>query len=374
MRKNIQISNYQLFCLLVMHSLGSSTLFALGIRAKQDAWLVVLSGLVLGFGILWLHTEIQKNYPHNNLTEINTILFGKLLGGFITIAFAGYFTWVSILNFSEFAELIAITTLHDTPILAIQITFMLVIIYLTLQGIEVLARMSELLMPLVMFSLILIFILIIVSGNVNLKEMLPMLAKGIMPVFKEVFPTFSTFPYGEDVVFLMFYCYANEPRLIRKYAFAAIFMLGTSLVISTILIVCVLGVNLTAASTIPLIEVVKMINIGSIITNIDAIAVIVIFIGGLYKAMLFFYGAVLALSTLFKVKKELLVIAMGIFLVWLNLTIIPNFVFHRFIGISFGNSYIHEIYTIYLPALILITTWLRKLKQKLEHSPCVNKQ
>ncbi|SHJ71696.1 GerAB/ArcD/ProY family transporter [Propionispora hippei] len=366
MKTKVRISNYQIFCLLVMHSLGSSTIFALGIRAKQDAWLVVLSGLVLGFGIIWLHTELQKHYPENNLTEINAAVLGKFLGSLVTLSFAGYFIWVSTLNFSEFAELIGITILPDTPILAIQCTFILLIIYLTYNGIEVLARMSEFLMPIVMLSLILMYGLTVISGNAHLLELQPILANGIKPVLAEVYPSFSTFPYGEDVVFLMFYCYSNNTKLIRKYAFSAIFLLGASLVASTILIIAVLGVPLAAATTIPLIEVVKMINIGNIITNIDAIAVIVIFVGGLFKAMLFFYGSVLALTTLLKLKRKRVIIAMAIFLVWINLTAIPNFVFHRFIGISFGNSYIHELYTIYLPLMLLIITWLKAFNSKLK--------
>lgn len=368
MKPDIHISNYQMFSLLVMHSLGSSTLFALGGRAKQDAWIVVLLGLIVGFAILWLHTELQSYYPDKNLAEMNVILFGKIFGGFITLTFAGYFIWISTLNFSEFAELIVITSLPDTPVLFVQISFALVIVYLTLKNIEVLGRMGELLMPITLLGLFIIFVFIIFSGKVHVNNLQPMLAKGWSPILKEVYPTFSTFPYGEDVVFLMYYCYINESTAIRKYAFAAISLLGGMLIISTILILTVLGVHITAIATIPLIEVTKMINIANIITNIDAIAVVIIFLGGLFKSMLFFYGSVLALTTLFKLKREAVIIAMAIFLVCVNLTAIPNFIFHRFVGISFTNSYIHELYTIFIPALLLINIWLIKLNKRLKGS------
>ncbi|WP_199883969.1 GerAB/ArcD/ProY family transporter [Anaerosinus massiliensis] len=366
MKSDQQISNYQVFCLIVMHSLGSSTLFAFGIRAKQDSWLVVLVGFLCGLAIIWLHTELQKGYPDKNLAEINTILLGRWLGGFVTLAFAGYFIWIATLNFSEFSELVAITMLNTTPVLAIQISFVLVILYLTLKNIEVLGRMGELLMPPVILGLLLMFLLIVVSGKVNLNNLQPVLAKGIEPVLKEVYPTFSTFPYGEDVVFLMYYCYINKSSALRKYAFSAISLLGSMLMISSILIISVLGVNLTDASTIPLIEVSKMINIGNIITNVDAITVIVIFIGGLFKSMLFFYGSVLALTTLFKLKRNIVIIMMSVFLIVSNLTAIPNFIFHRLIGISFTNSYIHELYTIFIPLLLLLIMWLKKFKKHLQ--------
>lgn len=370
MKPDIHISNYQMLTLLVMHSLGSTTLFALGGHAKQDAWIVVLLALILGFAMLWLHTELQSCYPDKNLAEINVILFGKLCGGFITLTFAGYFIWISTLNFSEFAELIVITSLPDTPLLAIQLSFVLVIVYLTFKNIEVLGRLGELLMPITIFGLFSIFLFLIASGKIHINNLQPVLAKGWGPILKEAYPTFSTFPYGEDVVFLMYYCYVNESNAIRKYAFAAIALLGGMLTISTILILTVLGVTITEAATIPLIEVTKMINIANIITNIDAIAVVTIFIGGLFKSMLFFYGSVLALTTLFKLKREAVIIAMAIFLVCANLTAIPNFIFHRFVGISFTNSYIQELYTIFMPALLLINIWLIKLNKKLKGINC----
>lgn len=367
----MRISNYQMFCLLIMHSLGSSTIFTLGIRAKQDAWIVVLLGLLMGFGIIWIHTEIPKYFPRKNLADINTILFGKLFGGLLTFLFAGYFIWISTLNFSEFAELISITALQSTPILAIQIVFAAVIVILTLKNIEVLGRMGEILMPVVMASLILLFILTIASGQGNLDELRPVLADGIMPILKETYPTFSTFPYGEDVVFLMYYCYVSKPEDTRKYAFGAIFMLGTVLVISTIIIISVLGVEFAASATIPLLEVVKMISIGNILTNIDAIGVTLVFIGGLFKAMLFFYGSVLALSTLFKIKREIVIVVMAVFLVVHNLVVIPNFIYHRFAGISFTNSYLHEVYTIYIPFMIVVVIWLKTSSQKLDSEKCI---
>lgn len=364
MKSGLQISNYQLFTLMIMHSLGTATLFARGIRANQDAWIVELVDLIIGFGIIWIHTELQKNYPEKNLTEINITLMGKFFGGVVTILFAGYFFWISNLNLNETAEMISITALHKTPILAIQGIFVLTIIYLTLKDIEVMARVSEILMPVVILTLVILYILITLSGMVNLQELRPVLANGIMPVLNEAYPTYSTFPYGEDVVFLMFYCYVNKSKDVRKYAFSAIFMLGTLLIVSSIIIISVLGVQVASSSTIALIEVIKMINLGNIITRIDSLGVINIFLGGLFKAMLYFYGSVLALSTLFKIRKNILIIVMAVFLVWLNLTVMPSYVFQNFVAIGFTANYILEIYTVYIPVLILVIIWLKNLTEK----------
>jgi len=56
----IRISNYQLFCLIVLFEIGSSILFVRGIEAKQDAWIAVLIGTLSGLGLIWVYTELQK--------------------------------------------------------------------------------------------------------------------------------------------------------------------------------------------------------------------------------------------------------------------------------------------------------------------------
>ncbi len=44
-----RISNIQLFTLIMIFEIGSTTLFALGIGAKQDAWIVIITASLVGF-------------------------------------------------------------------------------------------------------------------------------------------------------------------------------------------------------------------------------------------------------------------------------------------------------------------------------------
>lgn len=358
---NIYISKYQLFCLIVMHSLGSATLFALGIGAKQDAWIVVLISLFIGFGIVWIHTGLQRYYPEKNISEILKTLLGKRIGGIIAILFAIYFFWISNLNFSEFCFAVNLILLQFTPRLVVQIIVMSIIVYITYLGLEVLARTSEIFMPVVFISLIGIYILLLFSSAVHFQELKPVFSNGLGPILKEAYPTYATFPYGEDVVFLVYYCYVNKKEDIRKVAFLAISILGSFLVISTILIISVLGAELAASETIPLLAAIKQIDIGRFLTNFDSVGMMIILIGGVYKSMLFFYGAVLTLSTIFRIRRKSIIFIIAILLIWFNYISIPNLAIHRNMGIMFTNSYLHPIYGVYIPMLLLIIAWLKRL-------------
>lgn len=76
----LRISKHQLFCLIILFEIGSTTLFALGIDAKQDAWIAILVAMLIGFVLLWLYTGLQKYFPEKNFAQIIITLLGKVIG------------------------------------------------------------------------------------------------------------------------------------------------------------------------------------------------------------------------------------------------------------------------------------------------------
>jgi spore germination protein KB len=85
------IDKNQLFTLTMIFQIGSTTLFALGIDAKQDAWLAILISLVAGLGLVLLYTEIQKHFPEQNLTEIFVSVLGRWVATPFIILYAIFF-------------------------------------------------------------------------------------------------------------------------------------------------------------------------------------------------------------------------------------------------------------------------------------------
>ncbi|WP_328589543.1 GerAB/ArcD/ProY family transporter [Priestia abyssalis] len=60
---------FRLLFLIILFEIGSTTLFELGIKAKQDAWIVVLIASFIGSGLVWV-TQFPKLYPNKNTAEI----------------------------------------------------------------------------------------------------------------------------------------------------------------------------------------------------------------------------------------------------------------------------------------------------------------
>lgn len=364
----IRISKWQLYCLMMLFEIGSTTVFGLGIDAKQDAWLAILLAMLFGFVLILIYTEIQNYFPDKNFAEIILIVFNKWIAIPIVLVYALEFFWIGTLNFREFGELISMILLPNTSLWIILAVFMITCIYILTLGFEVLARLGELMFPAVVFFILSVFALIYITGEVDITRLQPVLGNGFKPVFNAAVPAVVNFPFGEMVVFLMYWNLVDQKNKVRKVALLVSLTIGILLSSILGLMVAVLEVAFVTNSTIPIYEVIKLINIADIITNLDAIATVVMFIGGFFKMTLHFYGGVLAIKALLNMENDkLLIILFGVFWTWYSIVYYPNLIYHRWAGLKLSISYYYSGFTvleIVCPIFILLIIYLKmKLKQ-----------
>ena len=360
----IRLSNHQLFTLMLTFEIGSTTLFALGIDAKQDAWIVILIALLIGTGFIWVYTELQNSFPDKNFVEIIIAILGKLFGIPLVCLYILSCLWVTSRNLREFGELIKITILPKTPLWIILFLFLLVSIYTLIKGTETLARASEIILPILIFSIVLAYIFLALSKKLDFKRLMPIAPNGIMPIIKAV-PSVAMFPFGEMYIFLMYWRYAAKKEDVRKVSMKVILLSGILLTLSSIVNIGVLGAKYTAITTIPFVETIKLINIENIITNIDSIAIIIIFFGGFFKMSVYLNATILALKSLFKTEKyKLILFIFSAILFWFSIVFEKNYMYHKWM-FPFDSLYFQIIYSNVFPLLLLIVYLIKKKRAEL---------
>ena len=143
-----RISKYQLAAIIILHEIGSASLFYLGGEAKQDSWIAILIAMVAGLGILFFVTlTIHNKEPKKNLIELVTTYFGKYLGGIIALVYILFFTYSSTRNVREFGEIILLTLLPDTPISMVMLVLVIISTYAVYKGVEAFFRIGEFILP-----------------------------------------------------------------------------------------------------------------------------------------------------------------------------------------------------------------------------------
>lgn len=363
-----KIDKHQLFCLVMMQQIGSTNLWALGIEAKQDAWIVTLISMLIGLGLIWCFIELSNRFPQEQITGIATKLLGTVIGWPLAFMYFMLFAFNATRNVSEFADLINMTFLQETPGNAITLLFLFTIIYILYLGIETFARITEIILPATVFLILFIYIMAIISGPFDIKNITPVLGNGLKPILKGIFPVGISFPFGNAFLFIQYWKYADSRDYVKKATLTGVVLSGSMLIITTIVMLATIGPTLASDFTIPFLEIIKLINIGDIITNFDAIGVILVFIGGFYMAALNFYSAAAIISSLFKIKNiKWVFIPLGILIFWYSGVYEPNYPFHvKYLVPQFWQQQV-PFFDI-IPILLLLICILKDRCNKLKNN------
>ncbi|QEK11521.1 GerAB/ArcD/ProY family transporter [Crassaminicella thermophila] len=356
-----KISIYQFFIIMTIFPYGSAVLFFLVPETKHDAWIAMALYSLGGIILQLLYTILYYKYPEDTLVTYLPKIYGKVLGNILGIIYIGYFAYIGARVLRDFLELIKITGLEYTPMLAIGVFFTIIVIYAVYNGIENISNTAQSFFIIIIFMPVFVWMLIILSGDIfRINNLKPILQNGIMEVVKKGWPLI-TFPYGETIVFTMIYPFVLERNKIRKTAILSIFFEGIILSFNTILLISTLGVEEASRSICPLFQVVQRINIRETITRLDVIFVLILVIGGFYKISIFMYASVLGVLQMTKIKSvKFLSYVFGILILYLSQIMAENYIEHLEIGLDLVVKYVHVPLQIIIPVLTLIIMYIRQ--------------
>ncbi|SHH11996.1 GerAB/ArcD/ProY family transporter [Clostridium grantii] len=316
----VRIDEHGLFTLILLLEIGSTTLFALGIDSNQDAWIAIIIAALIGILLLWIYIKLQVFFPDKNYAEIIIEVLGTTIGTPFVIVNALYFLHISTHNLNEFSNIVSITLLDKTPRIIIFLIFISVSIFALYLGIEAFVNTGKMMIKILMFFLLITY-------------------------------------------FLMFWCFVEPKDKIRKVSYMALLTSSILLCFSLIIIVSVLGVTIASNSLIPLLDVVKQINILGILRNFDAIAILNMLIGGFFKFTIFFYAGVSCFSTLFKLKDyRRILIPVGLVTLYVSFYTMPNILVQKWVGPEITAKYINIPLQIAIPSSLLIISMLKNYK------------
>ncbi len=359
-----KLGKYQLIVMIIMFELGSTPLFELGVKAKQNSWLAMTIAALIGFALIWMYLRIQKRAPSLSLAGLLCLHLGPLLGTFVGVIYAAYFAYESMRNVRDFSELTVMTILQQTPQWVIIIIVTGAALYALSKGTVVFFRIVEMLFPIVIISYAFVLVLLVITRLPNVHHLLPIMEDGIGPVVKAAFPDIVSFPFGQIVVFLMFWHQLSEKTKPGKPTVTGYLYVSVFLILMNAMTMSVLGPELTAVSTLPLLEVVQLIRLANFIERLDVLVTLLLYIGLYVKMTLFYIASVLMISSLFKLKNGRVGLVIIILIIVMSFSE-QNYSAHIWIGLVIMVK-LFTIFQILIPLLLLIVGALRGLGKKKE--------
>lgn len=310
------ISSSQLMFLVTGLIQGSALTVAFITKiAKQDIWLVVLSGLVISLFLALIYISLAQKFPSKNLIQINDIIYGPYVGKLISALYLYFFLLIIPANLRFIGDFSLTYLMPETPMSVILIMFMFICAWAVRKGIEVIARTSIILV--VITIIISLFTFVLLLKDMQLTNFLPILELSLKDYIQSTH-IMMAIPFGEVLVFFMVIPYVNNIKQAKSSVLLGLIIGGLTILSVTVKFIAVLGITSTIMTS-PYFEAVRLIDIAGIITRLEILVAIGLLITVFLKVSIFYYATVLGIAQLLNLRSYLpLVLPIGIICISLS--------------------------------------------------------
>ena len=293
-----RISSFQMAIVMYPTIISTSLLSVPSITAKyadKDLWIAPIWASLVGFLLVYVLFRLHKLYPGQTFMEYSVSILGITMGkllGFIYIVF--YFINVGIM-IREYGEFIMDAFLRQTPIIVVMSSMVIVCAFAVRSGLEVLGRVAQFFVPIVVILLFLIFSL--AMPDLDAKNMLPIFENGITPSLKAAVPTQTWYSEFFDLGLLIPFLSDREKGL--KWGMISVLAVMISMVLCGIISLLLLG-DIVGSFSYPVMLAARYISLADFLEHLEATAMAVWVLAMFIKISLVYYVLVLMVSQWFQ--------------------------------------------------------------------------
>ncbi|WP_141430991.1 endospore germination permease [Bacillus sp. 03113] len=361
MLENGKISSRQLLILVILFNIGTTILLAPGSLAsiaKQDAWIASLVGSGAGLLLVGFYILLGKLFPGLTLIQICEKVLGRWIGKFVSILYISYFFMICPFLLFQVGNFMATAIMPETPIEAIFILFMAIVIMGTRLGLETFTRSAEVFFPFIMLGLFILYITL--SPQMQWANIQPIMEANIKTILKANYHYMSIL-YLQLPVFLMLAPFVNQKKAAGKALFWGTLIGGIITPLITFLAISVLGADMTSRNLFTTFALAKKIDIGKFLTRIEIILAGIWLLSIFFKLVICFYGTLLGTAQWLELKNyQVLAFPIGFILIAFTHLSLPNVVYFYIFSSKIWPSYT-LMFGLFFPFLLLVVMAIRKI-------------
>lgn len=353
-----QITTSQAAVMLINYTLGAGilTLPRTTVEAAQtpDVWIsIIISGMVIMVaGIIIV--LLCRRFQGRTFFQFTSDITGKWLAWILNFTVICFFLVIAALQVRIMAEVTGFYLLEGTPMWAIVMTFMWIGLYLTLGGINSMARIYEIILPI---TVLFFLISILLSSKIfDINHLRPVLGSGITPVIKGIQPALLSFSGYE--IMLVATAYMKTPKKATKAVLVGTIIPLIIYLITVVMVIGGLSIYGVQTRTWPTLDLVRSFEIQGLIFERFESLLLVIWLMQIFSTFtITHYAASLGWSQVFNKNAKSFLFAMlpVIFLI----AMLPKNVSETFkLGSTVGQASIYLFGVV--PLLLLLISIVRK--------------
>jgi spore germination protein KB len=363
------ITSRQASSILIMFIFGSTLLFGVGADAGRDVWMSMIITLAMTVPFIFLYSRIMSLFPEKNIFEIIEDLFGKVFGKILMVLFIWYALHLAASVLRNFTDFLQVTSLIETPQIAIAIIMFIAIVYLARSGIETFGRWSV--VTVFIICAIVIMTVLLSISSMKFSHFLPVLDTEWSAIISSALRQ-SALPFGEIVLFLGIADSLKKSESPYKAYLFGILYAGVISMLIVLRNVAVLGPAMLQSVYFPSFVAAKIINPSEFFARVESLIAMNYLFAGVTKISLCIFVAAKGISCLInaspnKGSYKNFIVPISLLCILFSMTFYDS--------LTYLFDFVKNYYAIYLipfqiilPLLIWITAEIRRIHRKKAHS------
>ena len=370
-----EINVNQLMTLMILFVIASVMLSNVGGDAGPDVWIVLIISTVLALLLYLFYCRISKLNNYQGLPTIFKNVFGKKMGSFFILLYGLFFYIRTIMVGNALTDMVQQSLMIGADQRGVITLLLIVMILSCLYGFKVIGRSSEIFFAVLIAALIPFFFTVFAKGIFNFTNLNPILSQGFVGIRHDILRVFF-FPFGEIIVFLMFFQYIpkKEANKIKKRGCIGLLIASILMIAVDSTTIGILGPVLTRNFQYPFYSAMQLAGITGLHERLDPLAGIIILLSSYIKGIVYLYATILIFQSLnknFQFKWVVGIVSASIFLFAPYVRLEQYKIFH----LDFLPFTVFPIFQLFIPIIIwLISEYNhykseKELKKKSENMP-----
>ncbi|UII57705.1 endospore germination permease [Cytobacillus spongiae] len=317
-----KISAFQMGIMMYHAIIATAILSVPGITAryaKTDLWISPIWASTIGFLTLWIVMSLFKLFPKKTYSQICEQALGKIPGKLLGFLYFYFFVYVTGQITRSYAEFLIGVFFPKTPISVIIISMLFLSAITIKGGLEVVARCAQIIFPIFFFSIFIIMILL--SPQIHLLNVLPIMENGILPSLKGAIVPQVWF--GEIFIIIFLLPYLSDVKKHKKWGIITVLFVLFTFIMINLTVLFILGPN--TGGVYPFLETARFVNIANFIDNLDALIMAIWILGLFVKITVFYYVTVVSAAQWLNISDYKPIIwPIGILIIEMGFWSLPN--------------------------------------------------
>lgn len=288
--------------------------------AGQDSWLSVVIAVVIDGIVAAVLYFLGLKYPGKTFIQYSEDILGRIPGKLAAVLFIQFFLFVASFSLRAIGDFLT-TIMPETPLAAFVIPGALVSAYVAGGGLEVLARMSEVIAPVYIIALFALLVLLI--PEMDLSELLPLFQHGAGQIIMGSLLPASWF--GVCIIMAMFMAYHHRPERTFVVKMTGVVLGATILFLLLTANMAVFGAEYAPVFNYPVYVLARQISLADILERLEILWVTVWLFAGFVTISSLHYASALGTAQLLGLRNyRPLVLPLGTVIASFSHMIIPS--------------------------------------------------